>query len=107
IGVRGGAWFGADHTARLVQRLRRVRPEIHIDLVWAEVIGSPDHLAPMRYDLERLGLAHHLELPRSSDEVVEAMDDIDVLVLTAPDDEAPWSVHDALAREVPVVCFDT
>ncbi len=107
LGLRGAAWFGADHGARLVQRLRRLRPDLHLDLVWAEVIGSPDHLAPLRHDLERLGMAHHLELPRSSEEVVAALDAIDVMVLTTPDDEAPWSVHDAMARGVPVVCFDT
>jgi glycosyltransferase involved in cell wall biosynthesis len=107
LGVRGGAWFRSDHTARLVQQLRRKRPDLQLDLVWAEVIGSPDHLAPLRHDLEHLGVAQHLELPRSADEVLAALDDIDVLVMTTPDDEGPWAVHDALARGVPAVCFDT
>jgi glycosyltransferase involved in cell wall biosynthesis len=52
-------------------------------------------------------VAQHLELPRSADEVLAALDDIDVLVMTTPDDEGPWAVHDALARGVPAVCFDT
>lgn len=107
LGVRGGAWFRTDHTARLVQQLRARRPDLHLDLVWAEVIGSPDHLAPLRHDLEHLGVAHHLELPGSADEVLAAMDDVDVVVMTTPDDEAPWPVHHAISRGVPVVGFDT
>jgi len=107
LGIRGAAWFRTDHTARLVQRLQRVRPALSIELVWAEVIGSPDHLAPLLHDLERLGVSANLQLPRTSDEVVEAMDDIDVLVMTTPDDDSPWSVHEALSRGVPVVGFST
>jgi glycosyltransferase involved in cell wall biosynthesis len=107
LGVRGAAWFRTDHTARLVQRLRRLRPDLRIEMVLAEAIADREHMTPLLYDLEMLGVVDLLEMPRSSDEVIASLDDIDLMVLTTPDDEGPWSVHEALNRGVPMVCFDT
>src|SRR5690606_4135371 len=96
-----------DHTPRLVQTLRKLRPDLAIELVWTEVMRSPDHLAPLVHDLDHLGVGDALELPASDLDARAQLDDIDALVLTAPDHEAPWVAHEAANRGVPIVCFDT
>jgi glycosyltransferase involved in cell wall biosynthesis len=107
MGLSGAAWFRSDHAGRLVQTLLRLRPELDLELVWTEVIRSKDHLAPLLHDLDHLGVGDAMELPRSADEVMALLDDIDVLAVTTPDDEAPWVAWEAATLGVPIVCFDT
>lgn len=107
LGIAGAAWFRSDHAGRLVQILRRLRPQLDLELVWTEVIRSVEHLAPLLHDLDHLGVGDALELPSSADQVMASLDDIDVLALTTPDDEAPWVAWEAATLGVPIVCFDT
>jgi glycosyltransferase involved in cell wall biosynthesis len=106
LGLAGAAWFGSDHSGRLVQILRTRRPELSLELVWAHQVADPAHLAPLVHDLDHLG-AGPLQMPRSSEEVLAALDDIDAMAVTTPTDEGPWVVWEAAARGVPVVCFAT
>lgn len=106
LGLAGAAWFGSDHSARLVQRLHRLRPDLHLDLMWAHQVADPAHLAPLVHDLDHLG-AGPLHMPSSGEEVLATLDEIDALAVTAPTDDGPWVVWEAAARGVPVVCFDT
>lgn len=106
LGVAGATWFRTDHTPRLVQTLRKLRPELELELVWTEVC-IPHHLSPLVHDLEHLGVGGALELPSTDEEARDRLDDIDALVLSTPDDPAPWVAHEASNRGVPVVCFDS
>lgn len=107
LGLAGAAWFRTDHTPRLVQALQRIRPGLDLRLVWAQAVVDPRHLDPLRHDLDHLGGRVVLEVPSLSDGPLGALDDIDALALTSPDDEAPWVAWEAASRGVPIVCFDT
>lgn len=107
LGVAGGEWFGRDHTPRLVKRLLGLRPSLDLQLVWTRAVTTTEHLGPLRHDLDRLGMDGALELSPLPDGIVPVLDDIDALVLTVPDEEAPWLTREALDHGVPVVCFDT
>ena len=107
LGIAGGDWFKRDHAPRLVQALCRLRPRLHLELVWTRAVTTTEHLGPLLHDLERLGMADALELSSLPDGPVPALDDIDALALTLPDEDAPWLTREALAHGVPIVCFDT
>lgn len=107
LGLAGAPWFGSDHSARVVQVLRRHHPDLTLDLTWARQVASPDHLAPMLHDLRHLGFEDPPVLPASTDEVLRVIDDLDVLAISTPDDHEPWLVWEAAARGLPIVCFAT
>lgn len=104
VAVSGGTWFRRDHTARLVQALQRLRPGLAIDLLWTEV-ERDEHLAPLLHDLDVLGVRERLHVPLDHAELHERLREVDVLALTAPDDDAPWLAWEAAKRGLPVVCF--
>ena len=106
LGLRGTTWFRRDHASRLVQVLLRRRPELQLDLVWADPVTSK-HLGPLLHDLRMLGAIDRFELPRSADEIREKLAEVDVLALTTPDDDAWWVLSEAQSAGVPVVCFDS
>jgi len=107
LGVAGASWLRIDHTPRIVQAVGARRPDLALDLVWSQAVIDPGHLAPMRHDLHELGLADRLRLPTSTGGPMATLDDLDVLVLSSPDDEAPWVAWEAAARGIPMACFDT
>lgn len=107
LGIAGGEWFLRDHTPRLVQALRRLRPALRLDLVWMRAVTTTDHLGPLLHDLERLGVVDALELSPLPDGPIPVLDDIDALALALPDEDAPWLTREALGHGVPIVCFAT
>lgn len=106
LAVMGGPWFASDHTARLVQRLLKLRPELELDLFWAEVERA-EHLAPLLHDLRILGIRDRVRLPESHEEVHHRLQRSHVLALTSPDGDTPWLPWEAARNGLPVVCFDT
>ena len=104
LGLAGAAWFGSDHSGRLVQTLRRIRPGLALNLVWASPVSDPAQLAPLLHDLDHLEVGL-LQMPRSSEDVLESLDDIDVLAVTTPTDGGEGVVWEAAVRGVPVACF--
>lgn len=106
LAVSGGVWFRRDHTARLVQVLQRLRPAVTIDLLWTEV-ERDEHIAPMLHDLDVLGVRERLRIPADHADLHQRLADVDVLALTAPEDDAPWLPWEATKRGLPVVCFDS
>lgn len=107
IGVVGGAWFGRDHTARLVDAVRRAAPELDLELVLLQAVGHPRDLVPLRHDLAGVGHDGVIDTPVGKLGPLDALDDLDALALTTPDDVAPWVAWEAAARGVPSVCFTT
>lgn len=106
LAVAGGAWFRSDHTARLVQVLRRLRPDLRIEVVWSDVVKE-EHLAPLLHDLEVLGVRDHVHVPASDDEISVRLREADVLALTGPNDHLSWPAWDAAQKGLRVVCFDS
>ncbi len=106
LGLAGASWFGSDHSGRLVQVLRRLRPHLTLELVWAHQVADPAHLAPLVHDLDHLG-AGPLAMPTSHAEVLATLEDIDVLAVTTPTEASAALVLEAAKRGVPVVCFAT
>jgi hypothetical protein len=106
LAVSGGTWFRRDHTARLVQVVRRLRPSVGIELIWTEV-EKAEHLAPLIHDLDVLDVGDGLRIPEDHAALHDALRDADLLALTAPEDDAPWLAWDAATRGLPVVCFST
>jgi glycosyltransferase involved in cell wall biosynthesis len=106
LALRGSTWFRRDHAARLVQLILRRRPELQLQLVWANPVASK-HLGPVLHDLRQLDVYDRLELPATADELRALMVDVDVLAFTTPDDDVEWVMSEAGAAGIPMVCFDS
>jgi glycosyltransferase involved in cell wall biosynthesis len=106
LGLAGAFWFGSDHSARLVQVLHRLDPELALELAWAHQVADAAHLAPLLHDLDHLD-AGPLAMPASQTEVLATLDDIDVLAVPTPTEPNAALVLEAASRGVPVVCFAT
>ncbi len=106
LAVAGGTWFRSDHTARLVQAMLRLRPELDLRLLWTEV-EREEHLAPLLHDLDLLGVRDRLHLPASHAELHDRLREVRAIVLTTPDEVPPWLAWQAAKGGLPVVCFDS
>jgi hypothetical protein len=106
LAVAGGTWFRSDHTARLVQTMLRLRPELDLRLLWTEV-EREEHLAPLLHDLDLLGVRDRLHIPGSHAELHDRLREVRALVLTTPDEVPPWLAWQAAKGGLPVACFDS
>lgn len=100
LAVAGASWFRSDHTARVVQTMLRLRPELDLQLLWTGVDREED-LAPLLHDLELLGVRDRLHVPSSDVELRDRLREVRAIVLTTPDRLPPWQ------GGLPVVCFDS
>lgn len=78
-----------------------------VHFVWVGGAAPDDpELAPVRYDLERAGLADRVHFVGHQAEPQPWLRTFDVLLLPAREDAFPLVCLEAASEEVPIVCFD-